>query len=32
LKPGRYTVKAQRDTAAFAGKLETELEVTLTEK
>jgi len=31
-KPGRYTVKAQGDTGSFAGKLETELEITLTGK
>jgi hypothetical protein len=31
MSPGRYTIKAKRDTGAFAGTLETELELTLTE-
>jgi hypothetical protein len=32
LPPGRYTIKAKRNTGSFAGELETELELTLTEK
>ncbi|HPS03478.1 MAG TPA: hypothetical protein PLA90_18235, partial [Candidatus Sumerlaeota bacterium] len=31
LVPGHYTIKAKRDTGAFAGQLEAELELTLTE-
>jgi hypothetical protein len=30
--PGQYKVKVKRDTGAFAGALETEAELTLTEK
>jgi hypothetical protein len=30
--PGQYKVKAKRDTGAFAGAIETEMELTITEK